>query len=299
MPSACIDIGSNTTRLLVAERDPARPTGVRALAAERAFTAIGAAAAADGTLPAAKIAEVASVVAAQAASARRHGAEQIRAVATAAIRNAPNRAALAAALARLGIELDVLSGEQEARLAFAGAIASLPTAPSGSVVVIDVGGGSTEIAVGRAGADPEWWSSLPVGSSSMTGVCVRHDPPSAACLALLRDAARDAFAAISPPPVALALAVGGSATSLAFLAGGAGDPQAWLDAAMLDRARAALTLESVAATALRLGLDTERVRVLPAGITLLARASSVFATPLVIARGGLREGVILGLLGRP
>ncbi len=298
MLCACIDIGSNTTRLLVAERDPARPAGVRALASERVFTAIGAAAGADGTLPQAKIAQVAEVVAEQAASARRHGAEHVRAVATAAIRNAPNRATLATALAGFGIELEVLSGEHEARLAFAGAIGSLPIAPAGPVVVVDVGGGSTEVAVGRAGGDPDWWRSLPVGSSSLTAGCVKHDPPSPSCLALLRGAARAAFAAMSPPPVTLALAVGGSATSLAFLAGG-GDPRAQLAVATLDRVQAALTLESVAATALRLGLDPARVRVLPAGIALLAQASVAFATPLVIVQGGLREGVILDLLGRP
>jgi exopolyphosphatase/guanosine-5'-triphosphate,3'-diphosphate pyrophosphatase len=297
MRCAAIDIGSNTTRLLVAERDPARPAGVRELESERVFTAVGAAAADDGTLPAAKIAEVAAVVARQADSARRHGAEQVRVVATAAIRRAPNRAALVDALARLDIALEILNGEQEARLAFAGAIASLPQAPAGLVVVVDVGGGSTELAVGHAGADPTWWSSLPVWSSSLTSGCVRHDPPSPACLALLRDAARDAFVAIAPPPVVLALAVGGSATSLAFLGGGGLHER--LDVVTLDRAQVALTRESVAATAWRLGLDPQRVRVLPAGIELLGRASEVFAAPLVIARGGLREGVVLDLLGRP
>jgi exopolyphosphatase/guanosine-5'-triphosphate,3'-diphosphate pyrophosphatase len=295
MRCACIDIGSNTTRLLVAQRDPARPGGVRELAAERVFTAIGAAAAADGTLPPAKIAEVVDVVAAQVVSARRHGADPVRIVATAAVRRAPNREVLVAALARAGIELEVLSGGQEARLAFAGAVASLPAPPGGPVAVVDVGGGSTEVVVGSAAVGPVWWASLPVGSSTLTGACVRHDPPRPACLAALAAAARDAFAAISPPAAELVLAVGGSATSLVFLAGGAAD--APLDDESLRRRQLAFTRESVAAAALRLGLHPERVRILPAGLALLARASEVFATPLVIARAGLREGVIIELLG--
>jgi exopolyphosphatase/guanosine-5'-triphosphate,3'-diphosphate pyrophosphatase len=305
MRCACIDIGSNTTRLLVADGDP--DGRLRVLAVERVFTAVGAAAAPDGTLPPAKIAEVVAVVAAQAASARRHGAGSTRAVATAAIRRAPNRDLLVSALARAGIELEVLSGEQEARLAFAGAIASAPaglTGPArppgsiGSVAVIDVGGGSTEVVVGRPGTQPGWWASLPVGSSSLTFACVAEDPPSPGCLAGLHAAAAAAFAGMSPPPVELALAVGGSATSLLVLAGPNPGPEA--EAALDDRSLravlAVLTAEPVAATALRLGLHPERVRVMPAGVTLLARASRVLGAPLRIARGGLREGVILDLL---
>jgi exopolyphosphatase/guanosine-5'-triphosphate,3'-diphosphate pyrophosphatase len=299
MRCACIDIGSNTTRLLVADRDPANGT-LREVTTERVFTAIGAAAGPDGALPAAKIAEVAGVAAAQAASARGRGAETIRVVATAAIRRAPNREALAAALARIDVALDLLSPGEEARLAFAGAIASLPAPPPlGPVAVVDVGGGSTELVAGRAGGEPAWWVSLAVGSSSLTGRCVRHDPPSPACLAALHDAARDAFAAVAPPPVELGLAVGGSATALLLVAGGGPHPggAAALDRRLLTRALDDLVAGPAAATALRLGLEPERVRVMPAGITLLARASLAFATPLRIARGGLREGVVLELLG--
>jgi exopolyphosphatase/guanosine-5'-triphosphate,3'-diphosphate pyrophosphatase len=294
MACACIDIGSNTTRLLVAERDPAG--GLRELATERVFTAIGATAGPDGALAEAKIAEVVNVVAAQVAAARGHGAEPIATVATAAVRRAPNRAALVGALAGVGVELQILSAEREARLAFAGAVSSSGLGGWGSAVaVVDVGGGSTEVVVGRPGEEPAWWTSLPVGSSTLTVSCIRFDPPSRDCLAALEAAATAAFAAVAPPPIGLALAVGGSATSLVFLAAAA-DPA--LDDRALRAALAALAADSVAATALRLGLQPERVRVLPAGITLLAAASRVFAAPLRIARGGLREGVVLELLAR-
>ena len=98
MPCACIDIGSNTTRLLLAERSD----GVlRELLSQRVFTQIGKSLEPAGTIPAAKIAETASVVASQARMAREGGARRIEAVATAAIRKAANRGDLAAAIEQL------------------------------------------------------------------------------------------------------------------------------------------------------------------------------------------------------
>src|SRR5829696_10062570 len=121
MRCACIDIGSNTTRLLVAEPG----TGGHALrdvAADRAFTRLGAGRAPDGTILPARIALVAEVVAAQVAQAREAGARRLRTVATAAVRGAPNQEALCAAVqARAGVPVEVIGPEEEARLAFAGA----------------------------------------------------------------------------------------------------------------------------------------------------------------------------------
>ncbi|HWH13008.1 MAG TPA: hypothetical protein VG165_17940 [Solirubrobacteraceae bacterium] len=292
---ACIDIGSNTTRLLVAEPDRSddglETGGLRAIAAERAFTRIGAAIRPDGSLSAAKIDEVADVVAAQMVLARRHGARAIRAVATAAIRSATNAGELAAALASVaGIEMEVLSGEQEARFAFAGALASLPHPPSGSVAVVDVGGGSTELVVGTQAGGAGWFRSLAVGSSSLTASCVRHDPPSPTCLAALADQTAAAFAGLDPPPIGLALAVGGSATTLLSLDGAQVDPES------LAFLLVEFTAEPVLPTAVRLGLHPDRARLLPAGIVILKRAAELLDRPLRIARGGLREGVVLGLL---
>jgi exopolyphosphatase/guanosine-5'-triphosphate,3'-diphosphate pyrophosphatase len=292
---ACIDIGSNTTRLLVAEADPS-PAGLEdgrllAVASERAFTAIGASVGPDRLVPAAKIAEVAGVVAGQVISARRQGALVIRVVATAAVRAASNGHRLGAEIARVaGVEMEVLSGEQEARLAFVGALASLPRPPLGKVAVVDVGGGSTELVIGTHAGGPRWSMSLPVGSSTLTTSCIRHDPPSRHCLAALEREAAAAFAGLDPPPVTLALAVGGSATTLLSLDGDQVDPES------LAFLLAEFTAEAVLPTSVRLGLHPDRTRLLPAGIVLLARASQLLDRPLRIARGGLREGVILGLL---
>jgi len=293
---ACIDIGSNTTRLLVAELDPT-PQGLatgrlRVLAADRAFTAIGAALGPDGSIPVAKIAEVAEVVARQAACARRHRAGAIRAVATAAIRAATNGGELAAVVSRAaGIEVEVLSGGEEAGLAFVGALASVWPPPVGKVAVIDVGGGSTELVIGTAAGGPGWSTSVAVGSSSLTESCVRHDPPSTACLAALERATAAAFAGLHVPAVGVALAVGGSATTLLSLDGDQLDPGS------LALLLAEFTAEAVLPTAVRLGLHPDRARLLPAGMMLLMRASELVDRPLRIARGGLREGVVLALIG--
>ncbi len=293
---ACIDIGSNTTRLLVGARDapqPGRPLGgLREVATERVFTAIGAAAGPDRSLPAAKIAEVAAVVAGQVVSARRHRAASIRVVATAAVRAAPNRAALSSAIRRAaGVELEILSGQEEAHLAFKGALSSLAVEPTGRVAVVDVGGGSTELVVGTPGGGPVWSMSIEAGSTSLTNRCVRHDPPSVACVQALGKAIATAFAGLEPPPVELGLAVGGSATTLLAI-----------DGSQVDRESLGFLLEefvaeSVLVTAVRLGLHVDRTRLLPAGIMLLSQACELFGRPLRIARGGIREGMVLELLG--
>ena len=321
----CIDIGSNTTRLLVAEgtRGAGGEGTLRELVTERAFTRVGASRAADGRIPAATIERVAEAVAGQLRTARQYGAEDVVAVATAAIRDAPNRDELAAAVARAaGVRLRVLSGEAEARLGFLGATRALggraarggaaatggrgeggaapdagPDPDSGAgpdsdpdpdtVAVADVGGGSTELAVGSPDGEVAWWSSLPVGSSVLAGAHLRSDPPAAAELDRARASVAEAFAGLDPPPVARAVAVGGTATSLHRLVG----PE--LTAATLAHGLELLCASPAALAAVRLGLDTERVRLLPAGMVVLEAICARLRRTLCVVGGGLREGVLL------
>ena len=291
MVLACIDIGSNTTRLLVGEGSAG---GVRALVNERSYTRIGRSALADGSIPREKIEETARVVAAHAERARELGAERTLAVATAAIRHAPNRAELAAAVEDAGAEpLWVLSADEEARLSFLGATRTLPNPAAGAVAVADVGGGSTELAIGEPGAGVDWSRSWRIGSGSLTEAHVRSDPPSARELDAMRGQVNRVLDEARPPSAASAVAVGGTATSTYRLAGPA------LDCDSLRRALDELASAPVAEVAARFELDPERVRLLPAGILLLAELSRRLALPLEIARGGLREGVLLELLEGP
>jgi exopolyphosphatase/guanosine-5'-triphosphate,3'-diphosphate pyrophosphatase len=288
MRCAVIDIGSNTTRLLVAEAAPRRLTEVLQ---QRAFTHLGRCLDAEGGVPESTIAAVAAIVGAQRAAAAAAGAQHLRVVGTHAIRRAANREALVTALReRAGVELVILSGTDEARLAFLGATRTLDVAPAGSVAVVDVGGGSTEIAIGTMAAGVAWSASFAVGSALLAGSC-REDPPSAAEVAAMGDHARDAFAAVEVPPADEAVAVGGSAASLPRLVGSV------LDSAALQRALAVLGGAPAAEIARIHGIAPERAHLLPAGILVLGAAAQRLGRPLRIGRGGLREGVILELAG--
>jgi len=139
--SACVDIGSNTTRLLVAEIDG---DGIwRELMTQRAYTLIGKQTGSSGRLPEKVIANTTEVVSTQVRLAREMGADDITIVATAAVRGAPNRDKLLdAVLARTGIPIRVLSGTEEAQLAFIGATKRLGTPAEGTIAVIDDSGGT-------------------------------------------------------------------------------------------------------------------------------------------------------------
>ena len=282
---ACVDIGSNTTRLLVAETGP---TGFHEILAQRCFTRISRATGPDGAIASEKLGEIAEVVAGQVEAARALGADRLRVVATAAIRRAPNRDALTEAIrGRAGVDVEILTAEQEARLAFAGATALIDPPPSGTVGVVDVGGGSSELAVGTVADGARWIVSLPVGSGVLADAHLRSDPPAPAELAALRAAAAKAFGGIEPPHTDVAVAVGGSATSLRRLVGPV------LDEKSIAEALEAVVADCAASVARIFDLDAERVRLLPAGLAVLGEAARAFAAPLELALGGLREGVLM------
>jgi exopolyphosphatase/guanosine-5'-triphosphate,3'-diphosphate pyrophosphatase len=284
---ACIDIGSNTTRLLIADCEPERLLAVHQ---ERAFTRIGKGLLEDGTIAPDKIAEVAEVVNTQLRVAREHGAVEVRGVATAAIREAANGDALLSAIAdACGLEVRVLSAAQEARLAFVGAARTLGHVPAGALGVVDVGGGSSELVVGAAPDAIDWWASFALGSGGVAEAFLRSDPPAPSELSAARAHVESAFAGLEVPRPAEAVAVGGSAASLCRLAG------PWLDGEAFRRAFALLSSERASEIAARFALDRERVRLLPAGLLILEAASEVFGVALAIGQGGIREGVLLEL----
>jgi exopolyphosphatase / guanosine-5'-triphosphate,3'-diphosphate pyrophosphatase len=285
MRCACVDIGSNTTRLLVAERDGA---GLREVAAVREFLRLTPAP--DGALPTATVRAVADVVAAHVRLAHDHEADQVHAVATAAIRAAPNRDDLCHAVREAaGVDVEVLSGEEEAALAFAGATADRDE--DGLLGVVDVGGGSSELVTGTVRDGVTWWASFTLGSGVLTDRHVRADPPDAVELDAVRAEVAAALRDLRPPPPRAALAVGGSATSLHRMTGGELTPET------IRRALEALTAAPSGQIARRFGLHEQRVRLLPAGLLLLDAAWAAFGgVPLRIARGGLREGVVLRAL---
>lgn len=285
MLRACIDIGTNTTRLFVGEPGP---DGVREVLSQRVFTRISRGRAADGTISGAKLAEVVAVVDAMARAARALGCADVAAIGTAPVRLAPNREELIDLVGRIaGLRLHVLSGDEEARLAFAGATRTMEAPPAGTVAVIDLGGGSTELAAGTLAEGVSWWRSLPVGSGTLTDAHLRSDPPTVTELELMREHAAGAFADVAPPDVDEVVAVGGSASSLRRLAGPVLDPAA------LEGALRRLTAAPVEQVARQSGLEAERVRLLPGAVAVLVQTAAAFGAPLRVARGGLREGILL------
>jgi exopolyphosphatase/guanosine-5'-triphosphate,3'-diphosphate pyrophosphatase len=283
---ACVDIGSNTTRLLVAEVDD---DGVwRELMTQRAYTLIGKQADSSGRIPKKVLANTADVVSTQVRLAREMGAEDITIVATAAVRAAPNKDKLLDAIAEdTGIAVRLLSGHEEAQLAFVGATKRLGAPAEGTVVVIDVGGGSTEIAIGTVDDGSTWDATFRVGSGMLAEAYVTSDPPLVGDLDRIRQHVSGVFEGLDLPHIDKAVAVGGSATSLRRLVG------AELSHETLERGLRILTESPAAEVAERFDLAPERVELLPAGMLVLEELSDLIGMPLSIGNGGLREGVIL------
>jgi exopolyphosphatase/guanosine-5'-triphosphate,3'-diphosphate pyrophosphatase len=287
MLCGCIDIGTNTTRVLVAEARDGRLTEVLQ---RRAFTRLGRGLSPGHAIPDERIAATAEVVAAQHALAAEAGAWPIRTVATAVIRRAANAREFCAAIhRRCGIDVSVLDGEEEARLAFLGATRTLGAVPAGRLAVVDVGGGSTEIAAGTLAGGVEWSTSLALGSGGLADRFLASDPPTADELLAARTHALRALDGLELPQVDMAVAVGGSAASLRRLVGPV------LDSAALDRALTVLQAAPAALLAARYHLEAERVRLLPAGLLALGAAGAALDQPLRIGNGGLREGILLDL----
>jgi exopolyphosphatase / guanosine-5'-triphosphate,3'-diphosphate pyrophosphatase len=288
MLCAAIDIGSNTTRVLVAEPSQGQ---LRKVMEQRAYTRIGKASQHDGAIDDDKVAEVAEVVATQVRLAEELGAEAIRTVATAAIREATNRDYIVAEIARVaGVSVNVLSEHEEGRLAFIGATKTFGHPVEGDVGVVDVGGGSSEVVVGSVGEGLRSVRSFKIGSGLLADEFLSNDPPSPAELRAVREQIAAFFEGVELEQPGQAVAVGGSATSLRTLVGAA------LEYETLERAIRVLTGHPIAEVAKRFELDPRRVRILPTGVLLLEKLSELLGQPLQIGKGGLREGVILDLL---
>jgi exopolyphosphatase/guanosine-5'-triphosphate,3'-diphosphate pyrophosphatase len=288
MLCAAIDIGSNTTRVLVAEPVDGQ---LKKVMEQRAYTRINKAIDENGAILPEKADEIAEVVSTQVRLARELGAETIRAVATAAVREAANGERVARTIgAAAGVPIEILSDEEEGRLSFIGATKTLGHPVEGTVGVVDVGGGSTEVVLGTVPGGARDVLSWRVGSGALADELLVSDPPSAAEIRKVRDRIDDIFAGVEIEQPVQAVAVGGSATSLRRLVG------AVLEYETLERGIRVLCGDPAAEVARRFELDPERVRILATGVLLLEKLSELLGQPLQIGKGGLREGVVLDLL---
>jgi exopolyphosphatase / guanosine-5'-triphosphate,3'-diphosphate pyrophosphatase len=286
MRVAVVDVGANTLRLLVAE---AGLPGVLPVHEERRRTSLGEDVERLGRLTDEKITRSADAARKEVRRARKLGAARIAIVVTSPWRNAVNGPELVEALERAtDLSVRALSAEEEAELGYVGALVSARV-EANPVAVCDVGGGSTQLAVG-SGPQPAWLRSVELGSLRLTERCLHSDPPTREELAAARAEADAAFDALTPPLPAVALATGGTARGLRR----AGYLR--LDAPTLDRASEELAALPVAARAKHARAEIHRARTLPAGAIILARVYALLQVPLEVASGGIREGVCFDLL---
>src|SRR5436305_2949487 len=201
-----IDVGSNTTRLLVAR---AAPDGLDPLETRKLRLSLGEEIERHGVVSDVHVAAAAKAVGEMARTARRERVESLDVFLTAPGRQAGNAQELVAALTQAaGVQARVLTKEQEGTLAYRGAVLTAGIALPERIAVCDIGGASTEIAAGHPSRDPEWVESVDLGSVRLT-----------ARAAAMPSEAKEAFAHVRPPTVDAALAVGGSARAARRLVG--------------------------------------------------------------------------------
>ena len=272
-----IDVGSNTTRLLVAS------TGVDDLVpldSQKVRLSLGAEIERHGAVSRVHVAAAAKAVRGMALAARRKRVAYLDVFLTAPGRQASNAGELVAALSRAaGVQARVLTKEEEGTLAYRGAVLAADVSLPSRVAVCDIGGASTEIAVGSVADQPDWIESVDIGSVRLT---TRGGD--------LRSQARETFAQLQPPAVETALAVGGSARAARRLVG------AELDEVELAEALRIVETNSAREVSRRFGVDRARAEILPAGVVLLAEVQRRLGVPLNVCGGGIREGAVLASL---
>jgi len=212
-----VDIGTNSTRLLVAEVEGEALTQ---LERRTTVTRLGEGLEASGRLSDAAMARVSEALAGYREMIDELGAERVVAVATSAMRDAANGPEFRDEIKRrFGLDSRTISGDEEARLTFLGATSGRDA--GAATLVIDIGGGSTEFVVGHPGGDPEFHVSTRMGSVRHTERHLHSDPPIAAELAALAADVRAIVEADVPADVRASvdagIAVAGTATSLAAI----------------------------------------------------------------------------------
>ena len=222
---AAIDCGTNSIRLLIAERVDGR---LRDLHREMRIVRLGEGVDATGRFSAEALARTEAALADYAVLLREHSVRKLRMVATSATRDAANRDEFFAMTATIlgavvpGSIAEVITGSEEAELSFNGAVGELDSAAA-PFVVVDLGGGSTEVVLGdSAGVQASY--SADIGCVRMTERCLHSDPPTAAEVAAARTVVRERLAeALRVVPVEKArtwVGVAGTFTTIAALAQG-------------------------------------------------------------------------------
>jgi exopolyphosphatase / guanosine-5'-triphosphate,3'-diphosphate pyrophosphatase len=308
MRVAVVDIGTNSTRLLVASLEDGRVA--EELARESVVTRLGRGVDADGSLSQEGIDRVFSTLEDYRAIIDRHEAERAVAVLTSAVRDAANGGEFAREVGhRFGLEPHVLSGDDEARMTFAGATSERAAENDEPTLVIDIGGGSTEMVIGVPGREPDFHVSNQAGVVRQTERHLPSDPPTTEELEALRRDVAEIFATGVPEKwrraVTQAIAVAGTATSLAAIAQELDpyDPER-VHGYVISRGKCEELLAHLAAIPLEErrqvpGLHPDRAPTIVAGVEILLVTLELFGLGEVeVSEHDILRGAAVVLVGR-
>ena len=302
MRIAALDLGSNSFHLLVAD---VHPDGTfEAVTREKDMLRLGDEVARHGRISPSTAERAVASVRRLRQLADASGAQEVIAKATSAIRSAANGSELVDRIeAETGVEIEVISGIEEARLIFAAVRASLVLEPAPALCV-DIGGGSVEFVIGDA-AGLRWATSVPLGVGRLTAELVQSDPPTRAERAALEDRVRLELAPILGQvrrrEPKMAVGSSGTINDLARLAatGDDGEVPASANGLRFTANQLQVLLRRIvrmpASERRRLpGIEDKRADLLPAGAILLATIFDVFELDeMVTSDWALREGIVL------
>lgn len=303
---AAIDIGSNSVRMQAAEVTPGSP--VRILAAERQVTRLGESVFRTGRISPDAMDMVAAVLAQMAAAYKKLDVVSVRAVATAAVRDAGNQHDFVARMSQAaGCPVEIISGQEEARLIHLGVQSTWPHKKQ-RLLIIDIGGGSMEIIHSEAGRLREAFSK-PLGAVRLTSVFLKSDPPTPRELRRLEEYIQERIASAVRRigQQKWDRVIGTSATASALVCAANRVPRSRRDAADRLRASAAqireiyktLSLKDVAERRKIVGIGVRRAEIILAGAAALSGVLHEFGAPSVYySAAGVRDGIVADLAAR-
>jgi exopolyphosphatase/guanosine-5'-triphosphate,3'-diphosphate pyrophosphatase len=298
---AAIDVGTNSTRLLVAEEQTG---GFRSLDRRMTITRLGEGVNERRALSPEALKRTFLTIADYAAVCGEYAVERLRVTGTSAVRDARNRDDFFDGVERLTGQLpDLLTGEEEARTTFRGVVSDL--GDGGPILVVDIGGGSTELVAGND--EPETLVSLDFGCVRMLEKHLHSDPPGEEEIQALRDDVTQHLAVAKTnlvvPPGARLVGVAGTVTQLATLKVGLPlyDPDVTHhmvlshgDVRLLSKRLASLPYEKRRRIK---GLEAGRVDVIVAGAEILVQIMEAFdAAEVLVSEKDILDGLVLGLL---
>ena len=288
-PIAVVDIGTNSTRLLVARVEDGR---VEELERQSKVTRLGQDVDSTGRLAEEAVERVFRVLDEYRRLIDEHGARRVVALATSAVRDSENGDEFRAQVKdRFGFDPRTISGDDEARLTFIGA--TTEREDDEATLVIDIGGGSTELVTGRPGADPDFHISTQAGSVRQTERQLHNDPPLPEQIEALRNEVRgiveDAVPTEVRRSVTRGIAVAGTATQLAAVDLGLEEKdRERVHGHVMELAAVRRMLDQLASVPLEerretRGLDPDRAPTIVAGAAILVEAMESFGLGAVEA----------------